>query len=297
VASRLPFLSKVPPCFLLERTVCRARSQNATDTPRRSCSGARLEFGGYNMKALILAAGPGSRLLPLTLERPKCLVTIAGHAILDYQIAALVDAGIHEIGIVVGYLPELIKSHVADVKSRITFIENPDYASTSSSYSLWLARDFIRDGFIHLNSDLVFDPRLLRTLLKSPDSNAVIVDRRIDVGSDMMKARMDDRRILEMSKRLEPRLAAAEVVGPAKFDAAGARRIAAYLDEQISRGQRNRWAYDVFGSLAGELDFCGVDHPGCFWAEVDTSQDARRAADLIPESLVEFVGARLKVPA
>jgi L-glutamine-phosphate cytidylyltransferase len=249
------------------------------------------------MKALILAAGPGSRLLPLTLERPKCLVTIAGHAILDYQLAALFDAGIHEIGIVVGYLPELIRSHIAPVRSRVTFIENPDYASTSSSYSLWLARDFIRDGFVHLNSDLIFDPRLLRTLLKSPDANAVIVDRRIDPQSDMMKAQMDGRRILDMSKRLEPRLAAAEVVGPAKFDAAGARRIAAYLDDRIAEGHRNHWAYDVFGTLARELDFCGVDNPDCFWAEVDTSQDARRATDLIPESLVEFVGARSKVPA
>jgi choline kinase len=241
------------------------------------------------MKALILAAGPGSRLLPLTLERPKCLLTIAGHSIVDYQIAALHDAGITDIGIVVGYLSELIKAHVT---VPVTFIENRDYASTSSSYSLWLARDFIRDGFIHLNSDLIFHPKLLRALLHSPDPNAVVVDRRVDAGSDMLKAQMDGGRILSMSKRLDPALAAAEVVGPAKFGAAGARKIIERLGELVDRGQRGQWAYDVFGSLAGNLDFRGVDNPGCFWAEVDTHQDARLAKQRIPRSLVEFVAAR-----
>ncbi len=249
------------------------------------------------MRALILAAGPGSRLLPHTLHRPKCLLTIAGHAIIDYQIAALLDAGVEDIGVVVGYLPDLIKKHLAHTPARVTFIDNPDYASTSSSHSLWLARDFIRDGFIHLNSDLIFHPRMLRTLLNAAEPNCVIVDRHVQIGSDMMKAQMAGRQIMRMSKRLAPEWSAAEVVGPAKFSAAGARRIIEYLDDVIGAGERGRWAYDVFGTLAEELRFSGLDNPGCFWSEIDTPEDADRATQRMPRALVDFVAARAGMAA
>ena len=102
----------------------------------------------------------------------------------------------------------------------MTLVENRDYASTNSSHSLWLARAHMRHGFLHLNSDLLFEPELLQALLAAPDENAVIVDRHVRVGSDMMKAQMDGRRILRMAKDLTTE-AAAEVVGPAKFGPRG----------------------------------------------------------------------------
>jgi choline kinase len=227
------------------------------------------------------------------MQRPKCLLKIGGHSIIDYQIAALREAGIEDIGIVVGYMSELIRNHLPD---RVTLIENREFTSTSSSYSLWLAREFIQDGFIHLNSDLVFEPRLLHALLDAPDPNAVIVDRQVHTASDMMKAQMDGRQILKMNKRLAEDIAAAEVVGPAKFGASGARRIIEYLDELVRSNVRNRWAYDIFGSLAEDLGFAGVDNPGCFWAEIDTPSDAQTANKRIPRDLVEFVARHLETP-
>ena len=235
--------------------------------------------------AVILAAGPGSRLLPHTAHNPKCLTEIGGHPILRYQLAALRACGIRDIVIVVGYLADKIRVRV---DSSITFVENREYATTNSSYSLWLARNYLRGGFIHLNSDLLFEPKSLRELLAAPAANAVIVDRRVRSASDMMKARMDGQRILRMAKDLTVD-ASAEVVGPAKFGPRGAELLIDKLTELTERGDRGRWAFSVFGELASSLALAGVDTPaGSFWAEVDTAADAREAHRRIPSSLVDL---------
>jgi L-glutamine-phosphate cytidylyltransferase len=242
--------------------------------------------------ALILAAGPGSRLLPQTADRPKCLTTIAGRAILDYQLAALRQCGINDVVIVVGYLADRIREAV---DGAVRCVENREFAATNSSYSLWLARHHLRDGFVHLNSDLLFEPRMLQALLDAPAENAVVVERRVRDGSDMMKAAMDGGQILRMGKQLTDGVA--EVVGPAKFGADGASMLFDDLDRRVAAGQRNQWAYGVFGELAPALGFSGVDNPGCFWAEVDTVADAEDAELRIPRRMIEMGDASLAAPA
>jgi choline kinase len=234
--------------------------------------------------AIILAAGPGSRLLPHTLHSPKCLTPIAGHPILRYQISALRRCGIQDIVMVVGYLADSVRDYV---DASVTLVENKDYASTNSSYSLWLARTHMRRGFIHLNSDLLFEPSLLRALLNSKEENAVIIDRDVHPDSDMMKAQMNGRRIVQMGKRLNTG-AAAEVVGPAKFGPSGAALLIERLGQLDAAGDRNRWAYSVFGELADSLSFAGIDNPGAFWGEVDTVADAEEAGRRIPQSLIRL---------
>ena len=233
--------------------------------------------------AVILAAGPGSRLLPHTAHAPKCLTRIGGYPILQYQMAALRECGVANVVIVVGYLSHCVREFVDD---GVVLVENAHFASTNSSYSLWLAREHMRNGYVHLNSDLLFEPAMLQTLLDAPSANAVIVDSCVRPGSDMMKAQMEGRRILRMGKRLTD--ASAEVVGPAKFGPAGVSRLLQRLEALDSGGERNRWAYGVFGELAEELNFTGVDAPGCDWAEVDTLDDAADAERRIPESMMEL---------
>jgi L-glutamine-phosphate cytidylyltransferase len=242
------------------------------------------------MRAVILAAGLGSRLLPHTELRPKCLLKIGGHTILEYQIAALRQCGITDVAIVVGYQGDKIRAHLS---TPVTFIENSEYASTGSSYSLWLTRDFIRDGFIYVNSDLIFHPRMLQILLDAPEPDGIIVDRHLNLTGDMQKAQMDGARILRMSKSMPAEMAAAEVVGPAKFCADGARELVACLDRLVSAGERSRWAYEAFGEVASRRPFIGIDNPGCFWAEVDTPADLIEASQRIPSHFIEFRAPRL----
>jgi L-glutamine-phosphate cytidylyltransferase len=245
------------------------------------------------MNAIILAAGLGSRLLPHTESRPKCLLKIGGHTILEYQITALRQCGITDIVVVLGYHGDKIRSHL-DVP--VSFVENAEYASTGSSFSLWLARDFLRDGFVYVNSDLLFHPTMLRVLLDAPEPDAIVIDRAVHLTGDMQKAEMDGTRILAMSKSMPAERAAAEVVGPAKFSSEGARTLIEHLDALVAAGERTRWAYEAFAEVARRRPFVGVDNPGCFWAEVDTPADLIEAGQRMPSHFVDFRAPRITAP-
>jgi L-glutamine-phosphate cytidylyltransferase len=245
------------------------------------------------MRAVILAAGLGNRMLPHTETRPKCLLKVGGHSILEYQLAALRHCGIDDVAIVLGHQGDKIREHL---NVPVTFIENHEYASTGSSFSLWLTREFIRDGFVYVNSDLIFHPRMLKALLSSPHPEAIVIDRTVNLTGDMQKAEMDGARILRMSKHMPAELAAAEVVGPAKFSGEGARRIIAYLETLVAQGERSRWAYEAFGEVAREHAFVGVDNPGCIWAEVDTPTDLIEAAQRIPSHFIDLRAPRMTAP-
>ena len=124
--------------------------------------------------ALLLAAGTGSRLRPLTLNAPKCLTEVGGKPILGRLIDSLRSQGINRLIVVTGYLDhcvrEFLQKNAADI--QVDFIFNPVYQSTNNIYSLWLARQLIQEPFVLIESDLVFEGYLLREML-TPDKIAV----------------------------------------------------------------------------------------------------------------------------
>src|SRR5215813_9748432 len=135
------------------------------------------------MKALILAAGRGTRINSVHGDHPKCLIrsNADGLTILDHQLEGLFSAGISEIGIVVGYEKNQIIQHVArnypSLKRWFTFIENPQYATTNNIYSFWCAKPWINgEPFICLNADVVFDPQILSAVVESNSAITMIVD-------------------------------------------------------------------------------------------------------------------------
>src|SRR5690606_36664229 len=98
-------------------------------------------------QAILLNAGKGSRLLPLTSERPKCLIEFRGKAILDHQIEALLPLDLDEIIIVTGYRGEMVTDHIAKnadkYDTKVRTIANPDWAESSSIASVMAAREFL----------------------------------------------------------------------------------------------------------------------------------------------------------
>jgi phosphoenolpyruvate phosphomutase len=129
------------------------------------------------MKALILASGLGKRLLPLTNDSPKALVMVKGKPLLGRILNCLVKAGINDVVITTGHLEgkirEYVKNSYPDLK--VEFVVNPQYETTNYIYSMWLAREFLKeDDIIYLHSDIYFDPELLKKVINFSESGVLI---------------------------------------------------------------------------------------------------------------------------
>lgn len=120
------------------------------------------------MKAVILAAGKGERLQPLTDYKPKAMLPICNKPLIDYQIEMLRKHGIDEIAVVVGYLEETIREHL---KHEVKFYRDEKIKGTASA--VYAARDFIDDEFILLYGDVFFDGSI-DGIIKTPNSMAVV---------------------------------------------------------------------------------------------------------------------------
>jgi choline kinase len=132
-----------------------------------------------NMQAIILAAGQGTRLRPLTDHSPKCLVPVHERPMLQYQLEALCDAGIRECVIVIGHRAAQVRDAFGArfQELSITYVENEFFNRTNNIYSLWLTRHEIHDDVLLLEGDVVFEPGLLSDLLVLPYENTAVVDR------------------------------------------------------------------------------------------------------------------------
>jgi len=122
----------------------------------------------------LLAAGTGTRLQPLTLDAPKCLTEVGGVPILERLVDNLREQGFKRLVVVIGHLgghiQEFLRYHAGGM--RIDYVINPDYLTTNNIYSLWLARRHIREPFLLVESDIVFETRMLDDMLL-PDKIAI----------------------------------------------------------------------------------------------------------------------------
>ena len=231
------------------------------------------------MKALILAAGRGTRIRSSHGERPKCLIPFNNSqwTILDQQIHSLFSAGVTEIGIVVGYEKAQIVRHV--VKNypgslrRFKLIENPDFAETNNIYSLWLARDWLRgSSFVALNADVAFDPDVLPPAVASTAPITMIVDRAWR--DETMKVTISGGCITRMSKQITREEFSATYIGVTIFDGAIAGRFFEKIARLISSGRRNVFFNEGVQQLIAEGTPVGYTETGELpWAEIDDPGD------------------------
>lgn len=123
------------------------------------------------MRLIILAAGQGTRLRPLTNERPKCLVPLSGRPLLEWQIAAAKAAGITEIIVAGGYLIDQIRAY------DVSVVENPHFATTNMVQTLRCAQSHFGDGFIMSYGDIVYSQSVLQKAIESEHPISVVVDQ------------------------------------------------------------------------------------------------------------------------
>jgi choline kinase len=237
------------------------------------------------MRGIILAAGRGDRLRPVTGDRPKCLATVGGCTILERQLRALRACGIPRIAVVTGYRSDDVRRTSG---ASVEFVHNPRYAVTNSLYSLWLARDLLCDGFVVLNCDVVFHRQLLEDLLTARHEDALLVAfrGRDELYSDEeMKLRVRNGRVTEISKSLCAGDSDGESIGIAKFGPAGAALLVEEMDRLIAAGAIRDWAPAAFAGFCRRRPLHVVDHRGFPWIEIDSPNDYWRACTHIAPSL------------
>jgi len=226
--------------------------------------------------AIILAAGRGYRLGPLTERQPKCFLPVGPLTLLEHQLEALANHGVKPVVVVVGYHGELLK---ARLDGQALLVDNPRHTSTNSLYSFWLAREYARQGFVLLNADVLFDPEILRRVLDSPHPDALAVERRSSFTPEEMKVELEGFRIRAMSKTLPLDRSHAENLGLLKFSAEGARVLFDKIEDLLAAGAEQRFCPYAFDAIAGYHPLHAVPIDGLPWIEIDFAEDLRRARE------------------
>jgi choline kinase len=229
------------------------------------------------MKAVILAAGQGTRIRSVHGEHPKCLIEVDDATILDHQLQALSMAGINEVAIVVGYEKEQIIAYVRgkelSYNQSIHFIENPAFAITNNIYSLWLAIDWLRsDSFIVLNADVIFDPEILNSAVQPYAPISMIVDPLWR--DETMKVTVQEDRVIRMSKRISQKEFSGTYIGITVFSKSIESRFLRKLSDLIAAGCENEFFNIAVQELADEGVHVGyTSTDGLAWAEIDDPLD------------------------
>ncbi len=149
------------------------------------------------MKMIILAAGQGTRLSPLTDDKPKCMVPFNGKPIIDYIIDTAEKCGIENINIVHGYKRDILESHLKD--KQINFFYNDLFDNTNMVASLFYAQDAMDDDVIISYSDIVYKEGVLRELMEAEGKVNVVVDKKWhDLWSIRMENPLDDAETLKI---------------------------------------------------------------------------------------------------
>lgn len=239
-------------------------------------------------KAVILAAGQGSRLLPLTEKRPKCLVELSGKTVLGWQIEALAAAGVGEIVVVTGFGAEAVDEHLIalvaahpDITIRTRY--NPFYKSSDNLASCWLVRDEFQGNCMLINGDTLFSPRIARTLLEAPDAPAVItIDQKDAYDDDDMKTELNGHYLKDVGKTLDPAKVSGEAIGMIRLSGDGGPKLADALDQQIRSGSGLRkWYLSAVADLARDNLVTYHSIKGETWGEIDDHNDLDIAAKMV----------------
>jgi len=227
-------------------------------------------------RAVILSAGRGGRLTPLTDHRPKCLVPVAGRPVLEWQLLALAAAGVREATVVTGFGADQVDAAVKlmDAPLAVSSRFNPFYAVADNIGSVWTVRDLLRDGTLLINGDTLMDPRVAAQVLaeaRAPVS--VTIDRKAHYDADDMKVRLDGDRLARIGKDLDEEIHG-ESIGLLAFRGDGGERFVAALDRLLREpGAHARWYLASVDRLAAAGGVGIVSIEGLPWAEIDFPHD------------------------
>ena len=235
------------------------------------------------MKALILAAGLGTRLAPITNDRPKSLVPVNGKPILMKQIENLHENGITDITIVSGYKAEILEKAVHQLYPEINILESVDYATTNNMYSAYIAREAIGETeFLMMNADVYYDSSVISALLSDKAENAIVTDIGTYIEESMKVVEVEGR-LVKISKAITPEEALGASIDVYKFSAEGGKAFFAKCAEYIEgKKELEMWSEVALNDILSDVVFKACSLKGR-WLEIDNHDDLVEAEKLFAE--------------
>ena len=235
------------------------------------------------MKAIILCAGQGRRLLPYTESTPKCLLSLSGKYFIEWQIDALHSLGIEQVTAVIGYDAQNIQAILSDrYDTRVDTVLNPFYEIADNLASCWMAREHLHDDFILLNGDTLFDPKIVEKLLQSNQFPITLAtDVKNEYDEDDMKVITDNARLLAVGKKITHEKVTGESIGIMHFNPIGAKLFKDSIETlMFNQETLAKWYLSVIDQLAkdGNVGICSIH--GLDWTEVDFVHDLEAAQAL-----------------
>ena len=238
--------------------------------------------------ALLLAAGTGSRLFPLTKSSPKCLTLVNDKSILERLVNNLKSQGFKRLVIVTGHEKECIMDYLGEKSGdiRIEYVHSPLYKTTNNIYSLWMARNIINEPFVLFESDLIFNSTLLDDMVY-PDRMAVALMQPWLNGTTVSLDRAN--KVTQFQKGTTDSYSDIryKTVNIYSFSLLSWQAIVKRLNQFITEGSVNCYYETVFAEMIENksLAFESVSFDHKPWYEIDTIKDLAKAELLFPKEL------------
>ena len=232
------------------------------------------------MKAILISAGKGTRLLPLTEELPKCLMPLNNDiTVIEQQLRVLFSANIKDIIIILGYKVEMVEKKIFSLpfinKMNINIIYNPFFDVSNNLISLWMARHFMDDDIITINGDDIFHADLINTLSADKNDIALSISIKEEYDMDDMKIIHNNNTLQNVGKDIEFDKATGESIGIIKYTPKGALILRDKLDQMVrSKSNHQLFYLKAIQSIVDDgVKISTVEIPSEKWAEIDFHYD------------------------
>lgn len=235
------------------------------------------------MKVIILAAGVGKRLYPLTKNVPKCLLKVGDRTLLDYVLSDLARLQAGEVLIVTGHGGDAVEQAARSFELSVNFIYNPDYASKDNIYSLWCAREELEAGCVIFNSDVICHPDILKRAFVFVEEarDFLVIDDWKPLDEEDMKVRLGSGKVEAISKDLAVSEAQGEYIGVAGFSPDGGKVLAATLDRIIEDKRFHEFYEAAFQEMAPHHEIEALSTERLPWMEIDDFDDLKQAEEML----------------
>lgn len=225
------------------------------------------------MKALILNSGLGKRMGKYTEMNPKCMVPLTEEeTIVARQLRMLEKAGIKDVVMTTGPYAEILENHIRDLglSLEIQYVNNPKYSETNYIYSIYLAKEYLDDEIIMMHGDLVFEQKVLESVVKSEHS-CMTVSSTLELPEKDFKAVLEDGKICAIGiEFMQDSVAAQPLYHFAKKD------WCVWLDEIktfCESGEVNCYAENAFNKVSKHIELLPYDFKDLLCMEVDKEED------------------------